>query len=221
MLKNAVIITLLGVIAVGGAAIALGQPRGDYAETEVVVEVRVWEDTSDPERNYISARPRGGSWQTLGTRSLPLRDGLSSDRRFRYGDIELAVPVQVDLNEAYLVSTWAPLNVIVIPPGLGQELPTVHGNYLPEDPRDTIGVGDLTLRLLVGTAWLEYCNLSSMTQDEHYEELGCGPVAFEVENLVLVEASVRDEEWWCWKSYQPLGAVGHYKCVPPGFFDER
>ena len=53
----------------------------------------MWEDVNDPERNYISARPEGGSWRTLGTIPLPLTDGVSSTGRFRYGDITLAVPL--------------------------------------------------------------------------------------------------------------------------------
>ena len=53
----------------------------------------MWEDVNDPERNFISARPEGGSWRTLGTIPLPLTDGVSSSGRFRYGDITLAVPL--------------------------------------------------------------------------------------------------------------------------------
>ena len=53
----------------------------------------MWEDVNDPERNFISARPEGGSWSTLGTIPLPLTDGVSSTGRFRYGDITLAVPL--------------------------------------------------------------------------------------------------------------------------------
>lgn len=218
MLKNAVIIALLGVIAVGGATIALGQPRGDYAETEVVVEVRVWEDTSEPESNYISVRPQGGSWQTLGTIAIPLTDGRSSSGRFRYGDIELTVPVQVDLNEAYLVNTWAPLSVAAVESD-GQT--KLHAYYSPADRRDTIGVGDLAVRLLVGATWLDYCNLSSLTHGEEFEELGCGPATFERGNLTLVEVAVQNEEWLCWKDYRSTATISLHKCVPPGFLDEQ
>ena len=57
------------------------------------VEVRVWQDVNDAESIYISARPEGGSWGTLGTIPLPLDDGLSSSGRFRYGDIAVDVPL--------------------------------------------------------------------------------------------------------------------------------
>ena len=57
------------------------------------VEVRVWQDVRDARSIYISARPEGGSWATLGTIPLPLDDGHSSSGRFRYGDITVEVPV--------------------------------------------------------------------------------------------------------------------------------
>ena len=57
------------------------------------VEVRVWQDVGDIASVYISARPAGGSWATLGTIPLPLDDGVSSTGRFRYGDISLDVPL--------------------------------------------------------------------------------------------------------------------------------
>ena len=57
------------------------------------VEVRVWQAVRDARSIYISARPEGGSWATLGTIPLPLDDGHSSSGRFRYGDITVEVPV--------------------------------------------------------------------------------------------------------------------------------
>ena len=86
-MKNWIIAALVAVIAVGGA---VGFAQSSRTAN---VEVRVWEDVNDPERNYISARPEGGSWRTLGTIPLPLTDGVSSSGRFRYGDITLAVPL--------------------------------------------------------------------------------------------------------------------------------
>ncbi len=56
------------------------------------VEVRVWQSTSDAENLYISARPEGGSWGTLGTIPLDM-SGRNSRGTFRYGDITVAVPV--------------------------------------------------------------------------------------------------------------------------------
>ncbi len=56
------------------------------------VEVRVWQSTSDAESLYISARPEGGDWGTLGTIPLDM-SGLNSRETYRYGDITVAVPL--------------------------------------------------------------------------------------------------------------------------------
>ena len=60
--------------------------------SEAVVEVRVWQRISDARSLYISARPRDGSWRTLGTIPLDL-SGLSDSGSYRYGDITVRVPV--------------------------------------------------------------------------------------------------------------------------------
>ncbi len=90
-MKNWIIAGLVAVIAIGGAVTFAQSSR------TANVEVRVWESTSDPTLNYISARPEGGSWRTLGT--IPLGSGdasayaETSNGRFRYSDITLAVPL--------------------------------------------------------------------------------------------------------------------------------
>ena len=56
------------------------------------VEVRVWQSTRDAERLWISARPEGGSWATLGTIPLAM-EGENRRGTLRYEDITLAVPV--------------------------------------------------------------------------------------------------------------------------------
>ena len=80
-------------LAVALVAVSVGAGVLAQASRTANVEVRVWESTSDPRLNYISARPEGGSWRTLGTIPLLLTDGVSSSGRFRYGDITLAVPL--------------------------------------------------------------------------------------------------------------------------------
>ena len=54
--------------------------------------MRVWQSRSDANALYISARPEGGSWGTLGTIPLDM-SGVSSSGVYRYGDIALAVPL--------------------------------------------------------------------------------------------------------------------------------
>ena len=55
------------------------------------VAVRVWQEVQGKRRVYISARPEGGSWETLGTLPLPLDAGSSANGRFRYGDARLGL----------------------------------------------------------------------------------------------------------------------------------
>ena len=55
------------------------------------VEVRVWQRISDARALYISARPEGGSWRTLGTIPIDM-SGISGSRAYRYGDITVTVP---------------------------------------------------------------------------------------------------------------------------------
>ena len=88
-MKNWIIGALATALAVSVAAGVIAQRDGRSA----TVEIRVWEDVNAPERNYISARPEGGSWRTLGTIPIPLTDGVSGSGRFRYGDVALAVPL--------------------------------------------------------------------------------------------------------------------------------
>ena len=67
--------------------------RWRYSDITIAgVEVRVWQRISDAERLYISARPGGGSWRTLGTRPLDM-SGRSSTGAYRYGDITVRVPL--------------------------------------------------------------------------------------------------------------------------------
>ncbi len=87
-MKKWIVVALAGALTLMIAALAIAQ-----SSRTANVEVRVWEDVNDPLSNYISARPEGGSWRTLGTIALPLDDGISSSGRFRYGDITLAVPL--------------------------------------------------------------------------------------------------------------------------------
>ena len=84
MLVVAGLALLLG-LAVAGPALARG--GGEAAS----VEVRVWQHVDDERDLYVSARPAGGSWRTLGTVPLAL-DALTASESYRYGDIALALP---------------------------------------------------------------------------------------------------------------------------------
>ena len=60
-------------------------PVGAQGEEAARVEVRVWQHVEDERDVYISARPAGGSWRTLGTIPLPLDDGHSPSRLLKNG----------------------------------------------------------------------------------------------------------------------------------------
>ncbi|MYI83114.1 MAG: hypothetical protein F4056_07435 [Chloroflexi bacterium] len=87
-------LTIAGLAALlGFLAMLAGAAEGEgHSAPAASIEVRVWQDVLDGRRTYISARPAGGSWRTLGTVRLLLDDGLSPSGHYRYGDIELDVP---------------------------------------------------------------------------------------------------------------------------------
>ena len=92
VVRLAVLIAVLAALPFAFAAGVLAQSESGDSST-ATVEVRVWQDVGDELDIYISARPAGGSWRTLGTIPLPLDDGVSSSGRFRYGDISVDVPL--------------------------------------------------------------------------------------------------------------------------------
>ncbi len=73
-----------------GASVASAQGGNRADGNPVTIELRVWQHVLDAERIYVSARPEGGDWRTLGTIPLPLDDGHSSDGSYRYGDLAVA-----------------------------------------------------------------------------------------------------------------------------------
>ena len=62
------------------------------------VEVRVWQRVTNHRSLFISARPVGGSWADMGTIPLDM-SGETSNGRWRYGDITLAVPPPPPMGE--------------------------------------------------------------------------------------------------------------------------
>ena len=94
------------VFATGAGVAAQAVPR----ENVPSVEVRVWQDVNDAHSIFISARPSGGSWATLGTIPLPLDDGHSRSGRFRYGDISVTVPMPGAEATSVEVRVWQDVN---------------------------------------------------------------------------------------------------------------
>ena len=85
--KNWIVATLAG-------ALALSIVTGVVAQRQdgVTVELLVWQDTTDPERHYVSARLAGGSWRTHGTVEVEL-DQTTDSGRWRYGKHSFDAPV--------------------------------------------------------------------------------------------------------------------------------
>ena len=105
------------------------------------VEVRVWQDVGDGLDIRVGARAATGSWRTLGIIPLPLDDGRSATRQYRYGDIRLGVPlpgharpVEVDVRVWQHITRSALLYISARPSGgswsvLGTvRLPLDHGH---------------------------------------------------------------------------------------------
>lgn len=70
-LRNAALAGLLAALALG---LRTGEPLGavdDQGDT-ITIQLRVWQDVEHDEDIWISARPLGGSWRTLGTVPFPL-----------------------------------------------------------------------------------------------------------------------------------------------------
>ena len=78
---------LLAAVLVAAAPVPA---RADSAVDTVIIELRVWQRVDNHENVWLSARPKGGRWDALGTVPLP-RDGVvggySGISRHRFGDL--------------------------------------------------------------------------------------------------------------------------------------
>ena len=95
----AVLLGMLLTAVVFAAAAGYDEPPAPESRAEtVIIELRVWQHVDDAEDLWVSGRPKGGRWDTLGTIPLP-QDGNSSAfadiARHRFGDIPIAVGVLV------------------------------------------------------------------------------------------------------------------------------
>ena len=90
----AVVTAALLAAVVTGAARGAPSPAGSGSGAEtVIVELRVWQRVDDAEEFWVSARPQGGRWDTMGTIPLPRDSDASAyaaTRDHRFGDIAIA-----------------------------------------------------------------------------------------------------------------------------------
>ena len=146
MLKHVLagaLLLMAAVMAVGGGEfargpLAAGDAEGNVALAQsgagadgdaVTVELRVWQLVTDADVLYVSARPEGGSWRTLGTIRFPLDDGRSADGSRRYGqltvgDVELRVwqsvndPLSISVTARHVDGEWLSLGPLALDDGL-------------------------------------------------------------------------------------------------------
>ena len=146
MLKHVLagaLLLMAAVMAVGGGEfargpLAAGDAEGNVALAQggagadgdaVTVELRVWQLVTDADVLYVSARPEGGSWRTLGTIRFPLDDGRSADGSRRYGqltvgDVELRVwqsvndPLSISVTARHEDGEWFSLGPLALDDGV-------------------------------------------------------------------------------------------------------
>ncbi len=85
---------VLALAALGAAAnTALAEDDAADAGETVFIEMRIWQHVDDADNVWVSARPKGGRWDTLGTIPFPLAlgaGGYGEISRYRYRDLAMA-----------------------------------------------------------------------------------------------------------------------------------
>ena len=84
----AVPILLAAVVAAAAAPAGTATADESAAPAEVIVELRVWQHVRNTDSIWVSARPSGGDWRTLGTIPFPLDNGPVS--YYPYRDLAIA-----------------------------------------------------------------------------------------------------------------------------------
>ena len=88
-----VLVALSALVALGGGAdTVLAEDAAPDAGDTVFVQMRIWQHVDDAENLWISARPKGGRWDTLGTIPFPLdhrAGGYSTVSKYRYADLAM------------------------------------------------------------------------------------------------------------------------------------
>ena len=88
------VIAVLAAALLAALLMSAGPPpvRADSDADTVTIELRVWQRVDNHENVWLSARPKGGRWDALGTIPLP-RDGVVGGyggiSRHRYGDLTI------------------------------------------------------------------------------------------------------------------------------------
>ena len=133
----AVPILLAAVVATAPAGTAAADEGA--APAEVIVELRVWQHVRNTDSIWVSARPRGGDWRTLGTIPFTLDDGFAWGGNYRYGDLAFAgtaVRIWQQVGDPARISVCANLcpdpSIRTIPDPLGAILLPLDAGLSPD-----------------------------------------------------------------------------------------
>ena len=88
--KAAIAVLTAALLAALVTSAAPAPARADSSADTVIIEMRVWQHVRNYEDVWVSARPKGGRWDTLGTILLPrsgLARGYGGISWHRYGDV--------------------------------------------------------------------------------------------------------------------------------------
>ena len=157
------VIAVVG-MAIGATVVAQDEPPPTPAALAYTagVDVRVWQSVADDSRLYISARPEGGSWHTLGTIPLDM-SGLNSRGTYRYGDITVGVELP----------RIAPPPSTTTPTASDSGEPASPPDPVPEPEPVTVNV---EVRVWQSTANSRNLYISARQEDGDWGALGTVPV---------------------------------------------
>ena len=194
--KNWIIVALVGALTLSLVTIVTAQDS-----QTANVEVRVWQSTGDAESLYISARPEGGSWATLGTTPLDM-SGLNSRGTFKYGDITVAVPLPRGEGAASESSSFTPVY------GQGQHNDTYYyaeaSGYAYAFVFDTTGSDTRVYRFYLTCEETEWRHVSLLAPERAYIPGQIGEfvrVTYQLDDGPLVQ------EQWRLLTYRQLNST--------------
>lgn len=149
-LRSGALVAITALLAIAFVGPATAQAEGTGGADTVLVDLRIWQNVSDPEDIWVSARPAGGDWDELGTSPLEFEDREGNwfawfYWAYRSGDVGVAgvdVTVSQDLDEPRFVYA----STCSYPPSCGLMLVSLDDGY---NRSRTFRFGNITLAVPV------------------------------------------------------------------------